>query len=242
MGALADDRLRQRTAISMSKDNTEIIRRLRLGDLRKLVRYRYGPTLPDDDAGREDLYELLLPISLGPEDGRKMTNAIEIHAPWMGPDEVGQLIDRINRTPDYERKRKARFMGQKLNVTNAEREILKLQTIAPFDMTNEELEEQRKAKKRARMQRQRRAAGRKPREAYLAGSLNRREPWKIEGISRRTWERRRAKDPVASLCPVKLSNAQHSLASLEQVERSKELAIKTVEARGRRKSARALGS
>ena len=43
----------------------EIIRRLRLGDLQKFLRFRYGHTLPDDDAGREDLHELLLPISLG---------------------------------------------------------------------------------------------------------------------------------------------------------------------------------
>jgi hypothetical protein len=43
-----------------------MMRRLRLGKLRKLFRDRYGPTLADDDAGREDQHELLLPISIGP--------------------------------------------------------------------------------------------------------------------------------------------------------------------------------
>lgn len=52
------------------------MRRLRLGDVQKVLQHRYGHTLPDDDAGREDLRELLLPISLGPEAGRKMENAI----------------------------------------------------------------------------------------------------------------------------------------------------------------------
>ena len=42
-----------------------MIRRLRLGDVQKVLRQRYGHTLPDDDAGREDLRELLMPISLG---------------------------------------------------------------------------------------------------------------------------------------------------------------------------------
>ena len=47
--------------------SNENVRRRRLGDLRRLFRYRYGPVLPDDDAGRADLHELLLPISLGAE-------------------------------------------------------------------------------------------------------------------------------------------------------------------------------
>lgn len=160
----------------MSKTKAETMRRLRLGDLRKLMRFRYGHTLPDDDAGREDLYELLLPISLGPEDGRKMVNAIEINAPWMNADESAELIDQINRTPSYLRKPTARRLGKKLNVTNVERERLSLRTIAPIDMTGEQLEEQRKAKKRARDQRRRRAAGAKPREAYLACSLTKLKP------------------------------------------------------------------
>jgi hypothetical protein len=63
-----------------------MLRRLRLGNLRKLFRDRYGPIFPDDDAGRADLQELLLPISLGPHADIKMPNAIEVWAPWMKPD------------------------------------------------------------------------------------------------------------------------------------------------------------
>ena len=110
------------------------------------MRSRYGHTLPDDDAGREDLFELLLSISLGPEGERKMANAIEVSAPWMGADETGQLIDQINRIPAYQRKRTARELGERLRVTNRERELLKLKTIKPFDMTDKQLKEQRKAK------------------------------------------------------------------------------------------------
>lgn len=137
----------------MSK--AEIMRRLRLGDLQKVLRNHYGHTLPDDDAGREDLFELLLIASLGPEGERKMANAIEVSAPWMGADEASQLTDQINRIPTYLRKRTARELGNRLRVTNHEREILKLKTIKPFDITDKQLTEHRKARDRARKQRMR---------------------------------------------------------------------------------------
>jgi len=50
----------RRPRVKLSSD--ELLRRLRLGELRKLLRDRCGSVLPDDDAGREYLRELLLPI------------------------------------------------------------------------------------------------------------------------------------------------------------------------------------
>ena len=92
----------------------EMIRRLRLGNLRKLLRDRCGYQLPDDDAGREYLYELLLPISVSPHADIKMPNAIEIWAPWMKTGEAGQLVDQINRTPIRQRKPNAKELGKRL--------------------------------------------------------------------------------------------------------------------------------
>jgi hypothetical protein len=183
----------------MSRAKSEIIRRLRLGNLRSLLRARYGHTLPDDDAGREDLFELLLPISLGPEHQRKMANAIEVWANWMGADEISALIDRINRMPLYERKVNARQLGERLRVSNREHESLKLRTIAPFDMTDKQLKEHRKAKDRARKNRQRRLAGCRARQEYLAQSLTGLRPWNAEGISRATWFRRKKLNGETSL-------------------------------------------
>jgi hypothetical protein len=45
----------------MSKSDKDKIRSLRLGNLRTVLRDRYGHTLPDDDAGLADL-ELLLDV------------------------------------------------------------------------------------------------------------------------------------------------------------------------------------
>ena len=200
------------------------MRRLRVGNIKTLLRWRWGHTLPDDDAGREDLHQLLLPISLGPEADRKMPNTIELWAPWMDQAEAQQLIGRINRTPIEQRKPKARPLGRRQHVTNEQREQLRLWTITPCDMTAEQLAEQRKAKARARMRRRRRKAGSKPRRQWLAANSNSRsKPWKAEGISRAAWYRQRETGPCAELkqcetgpCEVKLLRAANTPVSPEQ--------------------------
>jgi hypothetical protein len=197
-----------------------MIRRLRLGDLKRLLRWRYGPILPDDDAGRDDLRLLLLTISMGQGDWTKLKNTIEVWAPWMDADEALQVIDEINRTPDYLRKPKARSLGEKLRLLNHERQALGIRTIAPVDMTDEQMEEQRKAKKRARQLRRRRAKGSKPREIYLANSLTKDKPWEADGVSRATWFRRRSQRETGP-CPIKLTNNRHTLVSSVELESQK---------------------
>ena len=207
----------------------EIIRRLRLGDLQKFLRFRYGRTLPGDDAGRDDLHELLLPISLGPDGStEKMKNAIEVWAPWMDSGEAMQLIDRVNRTPSYLRLPTARQLGERLPVTNQERERLNLQTIKPFDMSDEQLTELRKTRDRARKLLQRQAAGSKPRAEYLANSLTKQKPWESEGISRATWYRKRRETSASAVkllntpdTPVSLSNLHRPKRSQRQTDRIK---------------------
>lgn len=213
----------------MSK--TENIRRQRLGDLQKLLRSRCGPELPDGDAGREYLYELLLPISLGPEPVDRMLKAVEVWAPW-STDEGRQLIDQINRMPVSERKVDARRLGERLRVTNRERELLRLRTINPSDLTDKQLKELRRAKDRARKQQARRLAGSKPHAASLA----RLKPWATKDISRRTWFRKQAKrrgtNSSAKLechrgtnsSAVNLSNSRGRTSATEKAERMREVA------------------
>jgi len=172
------------------KTKGETIRRLRLEDMRRLLRWRYGPTLPDDDCGREDLYDLLLPVSLGPEPQIKMANAINIHAPWMSAKERLEVVAAIERTPPQVRKINAKALGERQRVTNREREALRLWTIAPCDMTEEQLEEQRKAKHKARSRRYRAKLGGQTRQEYLAAnSASRDKPWVKQGISKATYYR-----------------------------------------------------
>jgi hypothetical protein len=171
------------------KTKPETMRRLRLGNLRVLLRWRCGPELPDDDAGREYLYELLLPISLGPESDLKMQNVIEVWAPWMDAKERFDLVSAIQRTPGYVRKITGKALGERLRVTSEERERLRLWTIAACDVTDEERAIQQRTKKRAKDKRRRRQAGMNTRAEYLAISVSQRKPWEAFGISRRTWYR-----------------------------------------------------
>ena len=119
------------------------MRRLRLGDLRKLFADRCrGAIPPDDDAGGEYLRELLRPISLAPNEASsaiggvriwgptdRMLHEIELRAPWMSEDEAQELLDEINLEPAWQRKPKARTLGERLNVPYGERARLRLQTI-----------------------------------------------------------------------------------------------------------------
>jgi hypothetical protein len=213
----------RRARVKLSYD--ERMRRLRFGDLRKLAQDRCGSVLPDDDAGREYLKEILLPISLWPYEARRARGRIEIWgpsdkmfyevkrwAPWMDDDEAQELIDDINLTPEWQRKPTARTLGQRLNLTYAERARLLLRTIAPCDMTETAMALMRKQKKRQRM---RAVRQKQPRAEYLAASISQTRPWIAAGYNtRRTWERN-GKPRVASVCQVKLLQTDHIPATEE---------------------------
>jgi len=217
--------VKQRSNHSRAESHAEMLRRLRLGNLRTLCRHRYGPTLPDDDAGRADLRELLLPISVSANAAVRMPKAIELWAPWMGQQEAIQLIDDINRTPIRRRKPNGKVLGERLQVTNAQREQLKLWTIAACDMSEEEAQEWRKAKNRERSRRRRQLRGAKPQ----ASSTSRAKPWLDLGMSRASWYRRET-DSCAELkttriyphfgetdsYEIKLIEAEHESVSPEQ--------------------------
>jgi hypothetical protein len=204
-----------------------MMRRLRLGNLRKLLRDRNGPTLPDDDAGREYLWELLLPISVGPNPDVKMPNAIEVWAPWMDKKEAEAIIDQINLTPIYHRKPTAVVLGERLNLTYAEREALKLWTIAACDVPEKLKPLLRKQKKRDRMRVLRRLRGQKTRAQYLASNKTSKErPWIGLGISRRTYYYRLKTGNCTSPCQVKLLCSGNQPVQSHQRQVSKESAEK----------------
>ena len=193
----------------------ERFRRVQLNDHSRYLRNRYGHELPNDDAGRDDLYELLLTISLGDGADRKMRHAIGLWAQWMSRDEIAQHIDGINRTPDYLRKRTARDLGERWGLTYEERQAWGIRTVAPCDLTEEEFQQRRKDRKNYRQWLRRRSAGASTRAEWLAAnSLSRTKPWAAEDVSRRTWERRRRKQADAGVVPIKLTNAGVRSASL----------------------------
>jgi hypothetical protein len=184
----------------MTVPRNERFRRLLVGDLRRLFRHRYGPTLPADDAGRDDLDLLLNPISLDPKmPAEKMGMEIELIAPWMSAAEAKELIDQKLNVPVSCRRLGPWTMGNRVMLTNAEREALKVWQIAPVDIDDFSLAEQRKEKRRARERSRRRRAGAKSRAVYEAQSKSKLKPWEAEGISRAKWYRRRATGPCPAI-------------------------------------------
>ena len=196
----------------MSKpDKWEAVRCFRHGDFIKLFRHRWGHALPDDDAGRADLWLLVCNASLARrEPEKKMRHLIEVWAPWMTAEECSEYVKHVWGLDFYRRLMTGREIGEQLGLTNATREALKIRQFKPTDMTDEELVEQRKAKQRERMRRARNRDGITPsRSTHLAKFESQSRPWEALGIHRRTWERRRA----ALACAIIVSKAAHTPAA-----------------------------
>jgi hypothetical protein len=213
----------------------EMIRRLRLGDLRKLIADRCrGLILPDDDAGIDYLRELLLPISIGPYETRnrvrggvalwgpvdRMKQEIARWAPWMGDNRAGALIDEINQMPLWQRKPKARTLGERLNVTYGQREELKLRTILAVDVSDVAMELIRNRKRRKRDKERRQLQSR---AEYLAHSISKTKPWIEMGIKRSTWY---SKHRWTSLHPINLSKSSSRPVQAEKHPVSKKEVVR----------------
>jgi hypothetical protein len=180
-------------------DKWELIRRLRYGALLKLFRHRWGHVLPDDDSGRDDLWLLVTNVSLAAaEPEKKMHHVIEMWAPWMSTEEREAYVKHVWGLDIYERTPTAKELGERLGLTNTEREALKLWPFLPIDKTEEELAEQAKVRERERRARKRREKGIRTREAYLAELARKPRPWVAQGISRAAYYRKRKRDGV---CP-----------------------------------------
>lgn len=173
------------------------VHRVRLGHVRKLLRDRYGATLPNDDAGAEDL-RLLLHVKAhcyrADRRLKALSDEIELSAPWLVNGSAVKLAAEIAKSPI---KFKADTLGRMLNLDWTTRERLRLWQIGAVDMPADIRKIRRRQRNAERMEHLRRAAGCKTRDQYLAAALTATAPWKAAGISRRTWERRRAKTAAA---------------------------------------------
>jgi hypothetical protein len=129
----------------------------------------------------EDLKILLHHYSLN--NPLAIPRIIKNRALWANAQRLQEEIDA------YPRKWRTNTLGRLLRVTGVEWRMLRLRTIAPIDMTKEE----GRAYSRQLYRERRRAKLRQvSRAEYLAANyLSRTRPWEAEGISRRTWERRR---------------------------------------------------
>jgi hypothetical protein len=114
-------------------------------------------------------------------------------------EQAEQIIEEADTIPKC---RKADALGRWLRLSDAMRTALKICTIGSFDVSSRQRALRRKERNRARKEMKRRAAGKKTRVEFLADAISRTQPWRAEGISRRTWYRQRGVAQVRPHSPL----------------------------------------
>jgi hypothetical protein len=130
----------------------------------------------------------------------------------MSEDEAAAMVEHVNMLPIFERTPTAQQLGERLRVTNAERQLLRLWPFKPVDATEDDLAAQRRERRNA----VRRAKRDRTHAQYLATCLTATKPWLSEGISRRTWERRRAKNVSQVAVPIIVTKAVPRVATSDK--------------------------
>lgn len=160
---------------------------LRLRDLAKLFRARYGVVLPDDDSGRDDIDVAVHHLASLAHPRGRITKWLELWAPWFT---LAERTDLVTKAIARQQHWTADQLAWRLRLTKEDRRMLGITTIGAIDLAKRERTKLRRSKAKHRAAGYRRARGAKPRAQYEAAAINRAQPWIAEGISRRTWYRR----------------------------------------------------
>jgi len=146
----------QRKRDDEKHDQSRLITLIRLRELERLFKHRYGRFLPDDDAGQDDLVIAVHHIAFLCGEVREH---IVAWAPWMPKREAEALADRVAAAP---RKFTAEVLAWRLRLSMAERMQLRITTIGAFDVDKagrEAIQRERK-RERDRARRARNSSGR----------------------------------------------------------------------------------
>lgn len=168
---------------------------IRVRELERVFQHWFGTFLPDDAEGRHMLAAFAECLCFtGGSVLEKLEGFIRARAPWALP-EAEAMAEAAEVTATW---LGADAMANRIRLSFADRQLLDVHTIGAVDVTKRQRGAMQKEKRRDRERVRRKAKGAKPH----AESINRAEPWKAEGISRRTWFRRRAKAGGTNSCPV----------------------------------------
>lgn len=167
------------------RPNAQLNRRMR--ELELLFDDRWGPTLPDDDSGRDDFFVAAHQLAQFGDPQQHIPAWARNRAPWLSDTECAASVERVIRKP---RKWGAKALGRKMRLTQEERKRLRITTIRAFDVSDDDMRANRATSEKERLRTRRRKAGAVDRAEYEAKSAARNEPWKAVGMTRRTWYRR----------------------------------------------------
>jgi hypothetical protein len=159
--------------------------------MRRLEIERYARAL--DVADTDDFRSFLVAWQWHNPNSKDAAGALMMAAKRMGGAITAAEAEQVIEEADTVHKcRKADALGRYLRLTDETRTALQIRTIGSVDISKQQRARRRKEQKRALERARRRTQGAKPRTEYLAANaISRLQPWKSEGISRRTWYYRR---------------------------------------------------
>lgn len=163
-------------------------RNVRFRELELALAYLCRGPLPDDDFGQDLLYVLACHIwHAGKKCGADAAIAAGVAnwAPWCGPEELEQLIERVAGDP---RKWDADQLAAELGLTIAVRDALGLTTIGAVDLDKAGRESRRAEKSNDRRTKNRRKDGVVPRAQWLAQNCKG-QPWVPLGMTKSKYYR-----------------------------------------------------
>lgn len=120
---------------------------LRLNDLARLYRARYGITLPDDDAGRDDIAVAVNHLASLAHPRQRILKWLEVWAPWMTLKECETITAKAIM---HQQHWTADQLAWRLRLTMADRTALAITTIGAIDCSRSERRKLRKLKAKLR--------------------------------------------------------------------------------------------
>jgi hypothetical protein len=161
-----------------------------------------------DVADTDDFRTILIAWQWHNPDSKDPVGALMIAARQMGgtitETEAESVIQEADTVPKC---RGADNLGKYLRITDEMRTALQIRTIGSFDVSKRQRAARRRARDHELKRTKRRQRGAKPRAEYLAThAISRDQPWRTEGISRRTWYNRLAEKRAPPLLHKSVGN------------------------------------
>jgi hypothetical protein len=146
-------------------------------EINKVIDHVFGASLPDDDFGREVLYELLNQMALrGASDDEMRDCALDLLPELDDDDSLDIMVKKIGKG----RKRGADQIARKLGVTYEMRTLLDLRTVGACDVTKKWRDAIQQQKESFDKRWRREQAGAAPQER----SARRNKPWEAMGMGK----------------------------------------------------------
>jgi hypothetical protein len=179
-------------------------------DIRRRRRREIEALVQDIGAAETDEYPryLVLWAQALPENADRMIGILRNASLRMGheiaEDEARDIIEEARSTS---RPRTPDGWARALGLTYARRQRIGITTIGAIDVNKRQRTQLRKLRAHERYRRRRQALGATPRTQSFSAL----KPWAAEGISRRTWERRRRADANSNVAIARDANSNVAL-------------------------------